>query len=95
MIARYGGEEFVCLLPETDLSSAAALAEDIRAAIAGLSVEHAASPVAPHVTASLGVASTATSGVGEPAGLVAAADAALYRAKDGGRNRVVRSDAVA
>jgi len=90
VVARYGGEEFACLMPDTDAASAAALAEELRDAIAGLGIEHRASTVAPCVTASLGVASVDGEFDGDPTSLVAAADAALYRAKEAGRNRVAR-----
>ncbi len=88
LLARYGGEEFVALLPGTDREGALVVAEAMRTAVARLNLEHARSPVAPHVTVSIGVASTIPdrdAGVDE---LVAAADAALYAAKRAGRNRV-------
>jgi diguanylate cyclase (GGDEF)-like protein len=82
LAARYGGEELAFLLPRTSLADAHAVAERIRAAIsahdfAGL-----------HITASLGVAGWAESGVVDPERLVERADAALYRAKAAGKNRV-------
>jgi diguanylate cyclase (GGDEF)-like protein len=80
---RYGGEEFLVLLPETGASAARTVAERLRQAVAD-----AAGPAAwPHVTASLGVA-TLQPGMAEVTDLVAAADAALYAAKRGGRDRV-------
>jgi diguanylate cyclase (GGDEF)-like protein len=81
LVARYGGEEFVLLLPDTDLAAAGEAAERLRIALAAM-------PGQPQVTVSLGVASfPATSlGAGE---LVAAADEALYAAKQAGRNRVM------
>lgn len=86
--ARYGGEEFACILPNTDHAEALDCAEAARAAIAALLVPHTGSPVADHVTASFGVATT---GPGEmrSVDLLRAADNALYRAKHLGRNRVV------
>lgn len=84
--ARYGGEEFVIVLPDTTQAGAMAIAAEINRAVAALQIPHGASTAAPHVTVSIGAA-TAPDGTGA-AGLVAAADAALYRAKQAGRNRV-------
>lgn len=84
--ARYGGEEFVVLLPGLDAGQAIALAESIRCTITQLQLQHGEQPVA--LTISLGVA-TLTPALVAPADLLAAADAALYQAKNGGRNRVV------
>lgn len=95
LVARYGGEEFVCLLPDSDLDSATAKAEELRLSIAALALPHATSPVADCVTISLGVAlchfDSKDPGHG-PAQLIAAADKALYAAKAAGRNRVVVTD---
>lgn len=80
-LSRWGGEEFVILMPDTELSSAAILAERVRASIASHSIEGLGS-----VTASIGVAELMESESREQ--WVARVDAAMYRAKDGGRNRV-------
>jgi len=89
LVARCGGEEFGCLLPSTDNTGASRLAEQMRAAIEALGLEHAQSPTHRHVTISLGV-STALPQADEPAqALVDMADAALYAAKGAGRNRFV------
>jgi len=86
LAVRYGGEEFLLLLPGTDMESALQIAERARRAVEGLSILHEASPTGRVVTASVGVAAGRT---GVPVvELVAAADAALYEAKRGGRNRV-------
>ncbi|MCL2875617.1 MAG: diguanylate cyclase [Betaproteobacteria bacterium] len=90
LVARYGGEEFAVILPETDPEGALAVAEDMRAGIAALGVDHAFSTVSPVVTISIGVASIIPpkdSEAGIPA-LIKAADDALYRAKESGRNQV-------
>lgn len=88
LVARYGGEEFVAVLPGTDAKGAAFIAERLRAAVEGLGIPHAASPVAPHVTVSLGVATLVPLRGSAPEALLAAADQALYQAKREGRNRV-------
>lgn len=88
MVARFGGEEFVVVLPGTDHRSAALMAERLRDAVAALQIPHEASPVAPVVTVSVGVATAARGDSGDGAALLAAADQALYRAKSEGRNRV-------
>jgi diguanylate cyclase (GGDEF)-like protein len=89
VVGRYGGEEFVALLPGLDLVSAATFAENLRRRVEALSLEHASSSAAPHVTVSAGVASARPNAQTQAAALVAAADAALYAAKREGRNRVV------
>ena len=90
LAARYGGEEFAVLLPQTDLDGAERLAERLREAIAArrLTVEPGEIFT---VTSSFGVASFPEAST--PAGLFAAADEALYRAKSEGKNRVVCADA--
>ncbi len=83
--ARIGGEEFALLLPECGLDDATALAERLREAIAATAFDADGGPL--RVTASIGVASIGP-GRDARAPLLAAADAALYRAKSEGRNRV-------
>jgi diguanylate cyclase (GGDEF)-like protein/PAS domain S-box-containing protein len=86
--ARYGGEELVAALPATDLQGARTTAERMRAAIAGLAIEHAASPFGV-VTVSAGAsAEIPDPGTTDPRALLHTADAALYAAKTAGRNRV-------
>jgi diguanylate cyclase (GGDEF)-like protein len=89
LAARYGGEEFAVLLTSAGADAAQAVAERLRAGIEALAIPHPASTVAPVVTASVGVATRLPSGSGSPLDLIAAADEALYRAKRGGRNRVL------
>jgi diguanylate cyclase (GGDEF)-like protein len=86
LLARYGGEEFVCLLPHTGLEQACEVAERIRAAIAGLRVARDRS-AAIRVTVSLGVAQL-SDGDADGSAMMKRADAALYRAKRAGRNRL-------
>ncbi|MDM8537366.1 diguanylate cyclase [Desulfobacterales bacterium HSG17] len=103
LAARYGGEEFGIILPTTDLNGALAIAEAIRLTVAALNIPHAYSKAADYVSLSLGVAciepekiisSLETSKAGDAAldrvriELIEAADAALYRAKESGRNQV-------
>jgi diguanylate cyclase (GGDEF)-like protein len=86
LAARYGGEELAFLLPRTSLADAHAVAERIRAAVANYSlVENGR---AWPLTLSCGVAGWSESGASDPSALVARADAALYRAKAAGKNRV-------
>lgn len=74
---RYGGEEFMVLLPQTDLDSAAIVAERVRRVIEEMT----------EATASIGVASVSDKRC-NPDNLIDAADKALYRAKKSGRNRI-------
>jgi diguanylate cyclase (GGDEF)-like protein len=64
------------------------MAEGLRAACEALAIAHPTSPVSPVVTISLGVASCTPSATSSVQGLLGQADAALYRAKKTGRNRV-------
>ena len=88
--ARYGGEELALILPGTPLLGGRRLSERIRRKLEGLEIETESGERIP-VTASFGAASFPTHG--SPASLVAAADSALYEAKDGGRNRVMTATA--
>ncbi len=85
--ARYGGEEFVVVLPDTPPAGAALIAEQIRAAISALAIEHAGSEYG-HVTASIGTACWALEQDGDVSAVIRAADEALYNAKATGRNKV-------
>ena len=87
LAARYGGEEFVVLLPETELSGAIGVAELLRSSIATLGIPHGGSTLG-MVSVSIGCASGTPRGNAERQQLIEAADAALYRAKHAGRNRV-------
>ena len=88
MVARYGGEEFCVILPETGQDGALYVAENIIETIASLNIAHAASSVADNVSVSLGIASRHPNQATTPVDLIKAADAALYHAKNSGRNRV-------
>lgn len=84
--ARYGGEEFVVLLPAADADGAALVAKRIEEHLTRLALPHPASTHG-RVSVSMGIAAIEPDGKREPAVLLAAADAALYRAKHAGRNR--------
>jgi diguanylate cyclase (GGDEF)-like protein len=81
-VARYGGEEFVVMLLEANMATATLVAERIRARVAEQDVGEGS------LTLSIGVAEYPDGGE-TPEELIASADAAMYRAKSGGRNQVV------
>ncbi|RMD48179.1 MAG: GGDEF domain-containing protein [Alphaproteobacteria bacterium] len=83
---RPGGEEFTLVLPGLDTRAAAELAERIRSEVAALSIRYGDHTL-PRITISVGVATAPEHGL-TVADLLSAADAALYRAKDSGRDRV-------
>jgi diguanylate cyclase (GGDEF)-like protein len=89
--ARFGGEEFVILLPNTTIEGALAVAEGVRATIAGARAEHGASPFR-IVTISAGVHACIPARGEAPRLLVEAADRGLYQAKEQGRNRVCAAE---
>ena len=87
LACRYGGEEFTVILPDTNLVGARAVAEKLRQQIFASNIPHSASKVANCVSLSLGV--TTYSGQYKAATEVTKfADAALYKAKEAGRNCV-------
>lgn len=86
-VARYGGEEMAMLLPRTDALGATLLAEAARVAVSTMDIPHAA-VVAGKVSISLGVAAAVPGPQDTEQTLLKAADAALYEAKNRGRNRV-------
>jgi two-component system cell cycle response regulator len=87
MVARYGGEEFVVVLPETGRQGAVAFAERIREKVAACGFRVADLQEA-HITTSIGVATFPSPRLDSVEDLFRAADIALYRAKDNGRNLV-------
>lgn len=86
-VCRYGGEEIVVILPETGLDAAARFAERLRAAVEAWPFD--ANAILIRLTVSIGVASWPLHADNAQA-LISAADTAMYAAKQGGRNRVVR-----
>lgn len=95
LAARYGGEEFALLLPNTGPDGCAEVGEAIRQALHDLAMLHAQNPPSRLVTASVGAATGLPSqATTDCSTLVAAADRALYAAKDNGRDRLVMSGQV-
>lgn len=88
LCARYGGEEFAMIFGATDAETCVGFAEEMRESIQRLSIRHEKSPILPVVTASVGVATMYPGGTGDEGQLIEQADAMLYEAKQGGRNRV-------
>jgi len=82
VVTRYGGEEFVIIFPMTTKAHARLVAEKLRSAVAVMKIDGTT-----QLTVSVGVA-TFPNDASTAIGLIQAADAALYAAKDGGRNRV-------
>lgn len=94
VVARYGGEEFGAILPATDVGGAMAMAERLRESVERLQIRNEGAPGPGVVTVSIGV--TTLPGHGElpgdsvtPQMIVANADAALYEAKECGRNQCI------
>ncbi len=86
-VGRYGGEEFLLILPGTSFTHARARADELRQAVQAMRILDGDKPI--QITISLGVASGFPS---DYESLIRAADAALYRAKDSGRNCVMATE---
>jgi diguanylate cyclase (GGDEF)-like protein len=89
MAARYGGEEFAIILPETELSAAAQVAEAANHAVMQLRIAHEKSFTTPYISISGGIAVLHHNGNASAAQLIMEADRCLYEAKHLGRNRMV------
>jgi diguanylate cyclase (GGDEF)-like protein/PAS domain S-box-containing protein len=87
LAARYGGDEFVAVLPDTDLDGARIIAEKMQKGISGLRMENARSPFS-KLTVSIGAATAAPEQGTHWKDLETAADQALYRAKQNGKNQI-------
>lgn len=91
MVARYGGEEFAIVLPNTNLRGATRVVNEVKTAIDTLNIEHKTSQVQDHITLSYGVAAMIPKRDATYRDLIKAADRALYKAKETGRDRIVRT----
>ena len=89
LVARYGGEEFVLLLPEIDLDGAEHVGKRVIEKVNALQIAHQASDVATVVTLSMGAAMMSPDDKKDFSELIAAADEALYQAKESGRNKII------
>jgi len=89
-VARFGGEEFAFILPNTSEAGAIEVANAARSAIRDMLIQHENSPVAEHVTISIGLATLQPEIKGDNSQelIVNSADKALYLAKNLGRNRI-------
>ncbi len=89
VFARYGGEEFIMLIAGVEAATAGEIAERLRASVQALAEPHARSHEAGCVTVSIGVCTAVPQEEADGRSLMSAADAALYRVKQEGRNRVM------
>ena len=94
LACRYGGEEFTIVLPETDAASAILRGKEICRAMSSLTIRHMDRPLGP-VTMSIGIATAPHDSADAGLLLLEIADAALYRAKAQGRDRVLHASAQA
>ncbi|MEI9430287.1 GGDEF domain-containing protein [Mesorhizobium sp. Cs1299R1N3] len=88
-VARYGGEEFLVLLPEVSEEEAVSVAERIRQSVEAAAFPNPGSRMSRRVTLSIGIAVQSADEAASPEQLQRQADAALYLAKQSGRNRVL------
>ncbi|MGD1701157.1 PAS domain S-box protein [Dapis sp. BLCC M229] len=89
LVARYGGEEFAVILPNTHLEGAIYIAKIIRQEVCNLQIPHQEALIYKQVTMSLGVSTIIPFLEATYQSLIAAADQALYQAKEKGRNQVI------
>lgn len=93
LVARYGGEEFAVVLAGAEEAGALSVAHWLRGAVEAQAIPHGASSVSEYVTVSIGVAAVVPIDGGSPDRLITRAGAALYRAKELGRNAVIGAGA--
>lgn len=89
LVARYGGEEFAVIMPNTSAKGAIHVAEAIKIELGWLKIHHVQSNVSEYVTLSMGVSSTIPTHSVSPSAIIAITDAALYEAKNQGRDRII------
>ncbi len=90
MLARYGGEEFAVILPDNDPQQALRIAQVLHQRVLDQHIRHDYTGSAlPQITVSIGIATLRPGQINDAAGLIGAADHALYDAKRQGRNRIV------
>ena len=87
-MARYGGEEFSVVLPDTNITGAIAVAENMRRNVANHKIEHNKSEVSDYITISLGVAAVVPEKQSNHSQLIRRADKTLYTAKELGQNQI-------
>ena len=87
--ARYGGEEFAIIWCNTHLAEAERLSNELLENIRTLHIPNECSPIAPYLTASIGVVEMRPDSISEAKDLITQADSLLYKAKESGRNKVV------
>jgi diguanylate cyclase (GGDEF)-like protein len=92
LVGRYGGEEFCVILPNTDLTGATFVAERIRSEVEERNIPHAKSTIGNVVTLSVGVSSRVPGSKSTATQLLSDADKALYKAKEAGKNQVVKAE---
>lgn len=92
VVCRWGGEEFTVILPGADAAGSAYVAGELVRVVQELGLEHGASDTAPVVTISAGAASGRPAAEGSATALLEKADAALYAAKQAGRNRAMEAE---
>lgn len=88
VLARFGGEEFILMLPNMPEEYAIAFADKLRGAIWNLAIPHQKSRIGQQISVSIGISTYDQASLGATASLIEAADAALYKAKQNGRNQV-------
>jgi diguanylate cyclase (GGDEF)-like protein len=89
LVARYGGEEFAVILPNTPITGALKVAQEIQARMNQLQIVHQSSLIADRITLSIGVTTLTPQRGSSPDQMLAMADQALYQAKSQGRNCVI------